>query len=245
MSTATAPDSAAKQSCTTQHFLLRRVHSLTGLVFGGYLVVHLMINATLAQVGDVYQEQVNKLYSLPFLMGIEWALIFLPIIFHTIYGIWITIKGQPNVNHYGYHRNWQYTLQRMSAMVIVLFLVFHVLGLKYHLFGTSLSFDHHNATASVHRHMMTSVLIPYVIYPIGILASCYHLANGFWGAPSPGGWRSARAPSVAGVMPVRYFLSSRWYSDLLPFITRSILIRSARRFPCTMPCRFKVDETTR
>ncbi|MCC6239592.1 MAG: hypothetical protein IT448_04765 [Phycisphaerales bacterium] len=182
MSTATAPDSAAKQSCTTQHFLLRRVHSLTGLVFGGYLVVHLMINATLAQVGDVYQEQVNKLYSLPFLMGIEWALIFLPIIFHTIYGIWITIKGQPNVNHYGYHRNWQYTLQRMSAMVIVLFLVFHVLGLKYHLFGTSLSFDHHNATASVHRHMMTSVLIPYVIYPIGILASCYHLANGFWGA---------------------------------------------------------------
>lgn len=182
MSTATAPDSAAKQSCTTQHFLLRRVHSLTGLVFGGYLVVHLMINATLAQVGDVYQEQVNKLYNLPFLMGIEWALIFLPIIFHTIYGIWITIKGQPNVNHYGYHRNWQYTLQRMSAMVIVLFLVFHVLGLKYHLFGTSLSFDHHNATASVHRHMMTSVLIPYVIYPIGILASCYHLANGFWGA---------------------------------------------------------------
>ena len=35
------------------HFLLRRLHSLTGIVFGGYLVVHLLINATIAQGGTV------------------------------------------------------------------------------------------------------------------------------------------------------------------------------------------------
>ena len=31
------------------HFLIRRLHSLTGIVFGGYIVVHLLVNATLVE----------------------------------------------------------------------------------------------------------------------------------------------------------------------------------------------------
>jgi succinate dehydrogenase / fumarate reductase, cytochrome b subunit len=182
VSTATAPDYAVHDVGGSRHFLIRRLHSLTGLVFGGYLVVHLIVNATIAQMGDVYQVQVQKIHSLPLLWAIEWGFIFLPILFHTVYGIWITITGQPNVGSYPYGKNWFYTLQRLSAMIIVLFMVFHVLSLKYGLFGATLSFDPHNAAATVHRHMTASALIAYVIYPIGILASCYHLANGFWTA---------------------------------------------------------------
>ncbi len=182
VSTATAPDYAAHDIGGSRQFLLRRLHSLTGLVFGGYLVVHLIVNATIAQAGDVYQVQVRKIHDLPLLWAIEWLFIFLPIIFHTIYGIWITVTGQPNVGNYPYSKNWFYTLQRLSAMIIVLFLVFHVLSLKYHLFGQTLSFDPDRASATVHRHMTASALIAYFVYPIGILASCYHLANGFWTA---------------------------------------------------------------
>src|SRR5881392_879478 len=93
VTTATASDMTLPLLGGRHHFLLRRLHSLTGLIFGGYLVVHLIINATLIQGGvgenDVYQTQVNKIHSLPFLWAIEWAFIFLPIIFHTVYGIWI------------------------------------------------------------------------------------------------------------------------------------------------------------
>jgi len=165
-----------------QHFLLRRLHSLTGLVFGGYLIVHLLINATIAQSGGVFQAQVYKIHALPIVWAIEWAFIFLPIIFHTVYGIWITLTGQPNVNNYPYGKNWAYVLQRASAIVIVLFALFHVLSLKYGLFGTTLSFEVDNASASVGRHLNASFLIAWVIYPIGIVASCFHLANGFWTA---------------------------------------------------------------
>ncbi len=182
LSTATAPDYAAHTIGGSKHLLIRRLHSLTGLIFGGYLVVHLIVNATIAQMGDVYQVQVDKIHSLPLLVAIEWGFIFLPIIYHMIYGIWITITGQPNVGSYGYGRNWLYTLQRMSAMIIVLFMVFHILSLKYGLFGDKLAFDPHQAAGSVHKHMMASPLIAYVIYPIGILASTFHLANGFWSA---------------------------------------------------------------
>jgi succinate dehydrogenase / fumarate reductase cytochrome b subunit len=165
------------------HFLLRRLHSLTGLVFGGYLVVHLLVNATIAQGGNVYQTQVDKIHDLPFLPVIEWALIYLPILYHTVYGVWITLTGQPNVGHYPYAKNWFYFFQRLSAVVIVFFMIFHVFALKYGLFGTNLAFNPHGgALRTVARHMDTHPLITWVVYPLGILASCYHLANGFWTA---------------------------------------------------------------
>ena len=163
------------------HFLLRRLHSLTGIVFGGYLVVHLLINATIAQGGTVYQTQVDKIHSLPFLPVIEWTFIYLPIIFHTVYGVWITLTGQPNVGNYPYGKNWAYVGQRISAIVIVFFMLFHVLSLKYGTFGLNLSFEPHRALGTVGRHMDHWWLVG-VVYPIGILASCYHLANGFWAA---------------------------------------------------------------
>jgi succinate dehydrogenase / fumarate reductase cytochrome b subunit len=165
------------------HFLLRRLHSLTGIVFGGYLVVHLLINATIAQGGNVYQTQVDKIHDLPFLPLIEWTFIYLPIIYHTVYGVWITLTGQPNVTHYPYVKNWLYVGQRISAVFIVFFMLFHVLSLKYGMFGTNLSFDpHRRALQTVAQHMDASPLITWLVYPLGILASCFHLANGFWAA---------------------------------------------------------------
>lgn len=182
MTTATASDYTLPLLGGRNHFLLRRLHSLTGLVFGGYLVVHLLVNATIAQMGTVYQVQVNKIHDLPLLWAIEWTFIYLPILFHTVYGVWIIATGQPNVGRYSYHRNIYYTLQRISAVIIVLFMVFHVMSLKYGWFGPALTFDPKNAAATVHRHMEANAIIPWLVYPVGILASCYHLANGFWTA---------------------------------------------------------------
>jgi succinate dehydrogenase / fumarate reductase cytochrome b subunit len=180
VSTATvASDHTAPLIGGRNHFLLGRLHSLTGLVFGGYLVVHLLINATIAQGGRSYQVQVDKIHSLPFLPVIEWTFIYLPIIFHTIYGIWIALAGQPNANHYNYARNWAYVAQRVSAIVIVFFAIFHVLALKYGLFGPNLSFDPHRALPTVVRHFDAGWWVVWLVYPLGILASCFHLANGF------------------------------------------------------------------
>lgn len=163
------------------HFALRRLHSLTGIVFGGYLIVHLLVNATIAQGGIVYQQQVDKIHSLPFLWAVEWLFIYLPILFHTVYGVWIILTGQPNAGNYPYAKNYFYVLQRISAVIIVLFMVFHVLALKYGAFGMNLSFEPHRALGTVGRHLDHGFLV-WFVYPIGILASCYHLANGFWTA---------------------------------------------------------------
>jgi succinate dehydrogenase / fumarate reductase cytochrome b subunit len=181
VTTAVAPDRTAPLLGGHQHFLLRRLHSLTGLVFGGYLIVHLLVNATIAQGGVVYQQQVDKIHSLPFLPVIEWTFIYIPILYHTVYGIWITLTGQPNVDRYPYMKNWFYVAQRISAIIIVVFMFIHVLSLKYGMLGLNYRFDPHRALGTVGQHLDHGWLV-WLIYPLGILASCYHLANGFWTA---------------------------------------------------------------
>lgn len=184
MSTATATDMTVPLLGGKSHFLLRRLHSLTGLVFGGYLVVHLIVNGTLIQGvregRDIYQIQVEKIHSLPFLWAFEWGLIYLPILYHTIYGIWITLTGKPNVGAYGYAKNWFYLLQRISAIIIAAFMFFHILGM-HGTFGSAFKFDPDAATNSAAMHFQHA-WVGYWVYPIGIIASCYHLANGFWTA---------------------------------------------------------------
>ena len=190
MTTAIASDFTAPLIGGRHHFLLRRLHSLTGIVFGGYIVIHLLVNATLIEGvrGEnvssgptVFQQQVDKIHSLPFLVAVEWTFIYLPILYHTIYGIWIVVTGQPNVGRYGYMKNWAYVAQRISAIILAIFIAFHVLSMKG-LFGSALTFDPTKATQTTVNHFHAHWWVGYLVYPIGILAATYHLANGFWTA---------------------------------------------------------------
>lgn len=179
---ATESNACACDCCSGPTYLLiRRLQSLTGLMFGGYLFVHLAVNATIAQGGEHYQQQVDKIHSLPMLEGVEWTAIFLPFLVHAIYGTWIAVNGRPNVTNYPYTKNVFYLLQRISAVIVLAFILFHVLSLKFAAFGPALSFiPKDKALASIGQHMSYAWWLPAIVYPIGILASAYHTANGLW-----------------------------------------------------------------
>jgi succinate dehydrogenase / fumarate reductase, cytochrome b subunit len=170
------------------YFLLRRLHSLTGVMFGGYICVHLLINATLIQgpgtTGQpgIFQLQVDKIHSLPFLLAVELSFIFAPLLVHTIYGLYIMINGKPNLASYSYVKNWFYVLQRITAFALIAFILFHVGGM-FGWFGKALAFvPHHDAFGSTVRHVQIHWIVALIVYPLGVLAGTFHLANGFWGA---------------------------------------------------------------
>ncbi len=202
MSTALAETTSAGSSLP---FFMRRLHSLTGIVFGSYLVVHLIINATLVEGARhggglaVFAQQVQKIHSLPFLQAVEWGMIYLPILFHGVYGIWVALAGQPNSINYPYRNNWYYLAQRLSTIIIVLFMLFHVLGFKGAL-GSALAFDpsESGAVASVKRHFDFHWSLLWVVYPLGVLASTFHTANGF------------RAAAIAWGLTVSKKSMARW-----------------------------------
>lgn len=179
MTTAAASDLTVPAIGGRHHFLLRRLHSLTGILFGGYVATHLIVNATMAQGGNVYQTQVDKIHALPFLPLIEWTFLYIPILFHAIYGVWIILTGQPNNGSYPFFKNSFYLFQRVSAIILAAFIAYHVLAMKG-LLGSA--FEPARATFSAARDIDAHWVIAWIVYPIGILAACFHTANGFWTA---------------------------------------------------------------
>jgi succinate dehydrogenase / fumarate reductase cytochrome b subunit len=109
------------------HFMIRRLHSFMGLLFGGYITVHLLVNAT-GLWPRAYQQNVDKIHSLePMLPLIEIATIFVPLLIHAIYGIYITKAGVKfNTTKYNYGGNIRYSLQRWTAIFLLAFIAFHV-----------------------------------------------------------------------------------------------------------------------
>ena len=75
-------------------FLIFRLFSLAGLVpVGGYLVVHLLTNATILNGPGAFQTQVDRIHSLGVILPlVEWTFIFIPILFHAVVG-WLIISG--------------------------------------------------------------------------------------------------------------------------------------------------------
>jgi succinate dehydrogenase / fumarate reductase cytochrome b subunit len=114
-------------------FIIRRLHSLSGLIpVGAYMVVHLLVNASVLNSPSSFQTQVYGIHSfgsaLPF---IEWTFIFIPILFHAIVGVAIVAGGHPNTNNYPYEANYRYTLQRATGIIAFLFIGVHV----FHMHG--------------------------------------------------------------------------------------------------------------
>lgn len=109
------------------HFMIRRLHSAMGLVFGGYIVTHLLVDAT-GLSPAMYQGNVDHIHSLePMLWLVELTVIFIPLLIHALYGIYIVKAGVKfNTTKYAYGGNIRYALQRWTAVILLLFIAFHV-----------------------------------------------------------------------------------------------------------------------
>jgi succinate dehydrogenase / fumarate reductase cytochrome b subunit len=118
---------------------------------------------------------------MPLLGLFVWVLIFLPIIFHTIYGLWLTKQGRSNVKQYPFGKNVFYLFQRISGLVLIAFLIFHITAMKGW-WSPNLKFDPWRATETTVAHINASWIIAFFVYPLGILAASFHLAYGFWTA---------------------------------------------------------------
>ena len=66
-----------------------------------------------------YGAQVKFLNSLPLVRVLEWTFIFLPILYHGLYGIYIWLRGKSNVVYYPWAGNWMYVAQRWTGLIAI------------------------------------------------------------------------------------------------------------------------------
>jgi succinate dehydrogenase / fumarate reductase, cytochrome b subunit len=159
-----------------RHFWLRRLHSLSGIVpIGGFLAFHLYENYSATLGVEAYNRMTRNLQQTRFALALEIAVIIVPLLFHGIYGLFVTGTARPNVTTNRYVRNWMYFLQRVTGIILFAFVIFH-------LWTTRLVNVRDHESVDLFRLMQDSVQSPwiYAFYVLGILSATFHLANGIW-----------------------------------------------------------------
>lgn len=154
-------------------FVLSRLHSLAGLLpLGIFLVEHMMSNALAIFGSEKYNEHIHLLQSIPFLPLLEIFLIALPLFFHAAYGIYLSFISKPNAHIYKYKRNVSFVLQRVTGIITLIFVCYHVWSFRLGPMITGTEVNH----SLVSEHLANPAI--FVFYLAGVLSTAYHFTNG-------------------------------------------------------------------
>jgi succinate dehydrogenase / fumarate reductase, cytochrome b subunit len=195
LSTSTAPPT---QTFTERnHFLLRKLHSLSGVIpVGVFLIEHLITNSMPAigaaeDPGAKFNKSVKFIADLPFLYFLEFFGIFLPLAFHAIYGIKIAMSADYNSAQYPYMANKRFSWQRITGYIAFVFIIVHLAKFRF-AHWINLAEVHFLHTDNYFETVYTGLMdfnawgwhVPSELvlgfYAIGIAAASFHFANGLW-----------------------------------------------------------------
>jgi succinate dehydrogenase / fumarate reductase cytochrome b subunit len=158
-------------------FVLRKLHSLLGIIpIGAFLIEHLLSNFEALKGPAAYGAQVKFLNSLPLVRVLEWTFIFLPILYHGLYGMWIWLRGKSNVVYYPWAGNWMYMAQRWTGLIAILYIGQHVYRQRFS--GVSLPEHPGAAFAKVQHELANPWML--AVYVIATIAICWHFSYGIW-----------------------------------------------------------------
>ncbi|MCG7346418.1 succinate dehydrogenase cytochrome b558 subunit [Sporosarcina sp. ACRSL] len=182
-------------------FFLRRLHSLLGIIpVGLFLTQHLVVNHFATRGEEAFNNASNFMGNLPFVLFLEWFIIYIPLMFHAFYGVYIAFTAKNNVQRYGTFRNWMFLLQRVTGVFLVIFIAWHIYETRIQkALGAEVNFD-----------MMANILDnPFMLafYIAGVLAATFHLANGLWSfAVTWGIAQSPRSQKIVSYITILAFL---------------------------------------
>lgn len=166
---------------TGNSYYYRKLHSLLGVIpVGFFLIEHLLTNYSAfrggAQGHTEFLDKVMWINHLPFIFFLELFGIWLPILYHGVYGLYVAYQARNNVTNYGYLRNRMFMLQRVTGVITLIFIVWHV-------FSTRVQLALGNVELNQIGVLMNSIAtkpVLFALYVIGILATVFHFCNGMW-----------------------------------------------------------------
>ena len=161
---------AATDSKTS--YLLDKLQSLSGVIpIGAFLAEHLWSNSyALVSVGK-YNDVSRELQQIPWRIFVETCALFIPILFHGLYGIYIWWTGKSNAIGHPWMANWLYVLQRWTGIIAFVFIGWHLYTERFLGHGVT-------SYADVQRNLMNPWSLTF--YIVGITCASFHLGNGLW-----------------------------------------------------------------
>lgn len=159
-------------------YLFRKIHSLLGIVpVGMFLIMHLISNYASTKGHGAFVEKVLWINSLPLIFFLELFVIWLPLTYHAVYGLYVAYTARNNVTSYGYFRNQMFLWQRITGVITFLFVVWHVFETRVQVAIGNV--DHGGLGVTMNEILSNPVYL--TIYVIAVVAVSFHFSNGIWG----------------------------------------------------------------
>jgi succinate dehydrogenase / fumarate reductase cytochrome b subunit len=187
---------------TQRDFFYRRLHSLLGVIpIGAFVIVHLVVNYFAVYGEESFNRASEFMESLPFLLVLEIVIIYLPILFHAIFGVYIAFTARNNVASYGFFRNWMFKLQRYTGIITFVFIAWHVWETRVQIGLGNAEVDY-----SLMENILTNPFM-FWFYVIGVISTTFHFANGLWSFLVTWGFtQSPRSQKIATYATLIVFL---------------------------------------
>ncbi|PAV27637.1 succinate dehydrogenase [Virgibacillus profundi] len=158
-----------------REFFSRRLHSLLGVIpIGVFLVQHLVVNHFAVYGEESFNKAAGFMAGLPFVIVLEIFVIYLPILFHAVLGVYIVFVAKNNTRKYGYFRNWMFYLQRFTGIITLVFIAWHVWETRI-----QIGLGNEELNYSLMEGILTNPIM-FWFYLIGVLSTVFHFANGLW-----------------------------------------------------------------
>ncbi|WP_068783350.1 succinate dehydrogenase cytochrome b558 subunit [Paenibacillus phocaensis] len=159
-------------------FYSRKLHSLLGVIpLGFFLIEHMITNFSAVEGGsEGFKEAVAFLNSLPLVLALELFGIWLPLLYHGVYGMYIAFQAKPNNGRFPTERNLRYLLQRITGVIAFVFVIWHVVETRVQV---ALGNVTHEELGGL-MHDIVSNPIFFVLYLIGVVSAAFHFTNGLW-----------------------------------------------------------------
>jgi succinate dehydrogenase / fumarate reductase, cytochrome b subunit len=157
----------------TQFRQARLASFLAILPLGVWTVVHIWHNLAAFEGAQAWQSAVTE-YPHPFAEAMTGVVVLLPLALHAVWGVGRLANSRPNNLRYPFYGNFKYLLERLAAVGVLLFLGAHLWLAMIRprvMEGRAEPFS--DIAHQMHFHRPTLV-----IYLLGTLGVCYHLANG-------------------------------------------------------------------
>lgn len=159
------------QTQDRSEFILRRLHTLAGVIpVGLFLLEHLFTNAMATTGAASYNSAVDTIQHIPFLHFVEFFFIFLPLVYHGVFGLYVAFTSGYNAGQYSWARNVMFVLQRITGVITFIFIIYHLWTTRFS--GKAPTFD------MVHSLMVNPAYFWFMV--IGIVAATFHFSNGLW-----------------------------------------------------------------
>ena len=150
---------------------------MSGIVpLGLFLIEHFISNAFATRGPSAYTKQVELLSSFPFVVVLELFGIWLPILYHALYGFYIWYRGESNIVAYPWTGNWLYTSQRWTGAVAFVYMLWHTWHLRFT--GVHILAHPGAAFGKVQGEFQHPWAVAF--YALGILCASWHFSYGLW-----------------------------------------------------------------